>query len=131
MAHFAHVVNGVVDYVAVISQETLDAHGGWRCPECRQFGAVSEWVQTSYNTLQGVHTKGGEPLRKNYAGKGYKYDVALDAFIPPKPFESFVLNEQKGDWDAPVEKPVDGKPYEWSEEKTDWVEAPSKEVTPK
>jgi len=122
MAHFAHINNeSIVCSVIVISQETLDASGGWRCPECRQFGVVSEWVQTSYNTSKGVHKLGGVPFRKNFAGRGYKYDTVLDAFIPPKPFASFVLNEEKGEYEAPVECPKDGKMYDWNEEKGEWT----------
>lgn len=131
MSHFAHINNesGVCS-VIVISQETLDAAGGWRCPECKQFSATAEWVQTSYNTIHGVHKLGGTPLRKNYAGKGYKYDIMRDAFIPQKPFDSFILNEDKGIYEAPTEQPKDGKGYSWDEAKIQWVEVPSKEVAP-
>lgn len=113
MAHFAHITNGVVDQVIVIDAETL-ALGHW--------GDVSEWVQTSYNTRGGVHTQGGTPLRKNYAGIGYTYDAERDAFIPPKPFASWLLNEDTCLWDAPTAMPTDGKMYTWNEETTSWVE---------
>ena len=74
MAHFAKVENGIVTQVIVIDQETLNT-GHW--------GDPASWVQTSYNTSGGVHSQGGTPLRKNYAGIGYSYDAGRDAFIPP------------------------------------------------
>ena len=124
MSHFAHINNEqIVCSVIVISQETLDAAGGWRCPECRLFGAVSEWVQTSYNTKRGEHVLGGTPLRKNYAGVGYSYDKERDAFIPPKPFESWVLDEETCVYVAPTPCPKDGKGYMWKEEARAWVES--------
>lgn len=113
MAHFAHITNGVVDQVIVIDQETLNT-GHW--------GNPAEWVQTSYNTRGGVHSAGGTPLRKNYAGVGYTYDAQRDAFIPPKPFASWVLDEQTCLWNAPVAMPTDGKMYNWDEATTNWVE---------
>lgn len=80
------------------------------------------WVKTSYNTQGGVHSLGGTPLRKNYAGIGYTYDSVRDAFIPPKPFNSWVLNESSCLWEAPVPYPTDGKMYTWDEASTSWVE---------
>ena len=80
------------------------------------------WVKTSYNTQGGVHSLGGTPLRKNYAGIGYTYDSVRDAFIPPKPFNSWVLNESSCLWEAPVAYPTDGKMYTWDEASTSWVE---------
>lgn len=113
MAHYAHITNGIVDQVIVIDAETL-ATGHW--------GDPSEWVQTSYNTQGGVHTQGGTPLRKNYAGIGYTYDAQRDAFIPPKPFASWLLNETTCLWEAPTPMPTDGNMYTWNEETTAWVE---------
>lgn len=78
--------------------------------------------RTSYNTSGGVHSLGGTPFRKNYAGIGYTYDEARDAFIPPKPFPSWVLNETSCLWDAPVPRPEDDKMYAWDEASTSWVE---------
>ena len=78
------------------------------------------WKQTSYNTVGGVHTKGGVPLRKNHAGIGYTYDEDRDAFIPKKPFNSWILNEQTCQWEAPVAKPNDGKKYNWNETNLTW-----------
>jgi hypothetical protein len=77
--------------------------------------------RTSYNTQGGVHTNGGTPFRKNYAGIGYTYDPQRDAFIPPKPYPSWVLNEDTCLWDAPVPMPQDGM-YSWDEATTSWVE---------
>jgi hypothetical protein len=114
MAHYAHITNGIVDQVIVIDAETL-ALGHW--------GNPSEWVQTSYNTHGGVHATGGTPLRKNYAGIGYSYDATRDAFIPPKPFASWLLNETSCLWDAPTPMPVvEGKFYRWDEPTLSWVE---------
>tara|TARA_R110000868_G_scaffold67662_2_gene200593 strand:- start:28 stop:399 length:372 start_codon:yes stop_codon:yes gene_type:complete len=113
MSHFAKVENGVVTQVIVIEQDVLNL-GHW--------GDPASWVQTSYNTQGGVHTQGGTPLRKNYAGIGYTYDSVRDAFIPPSPFPSWVLNEDTCLWDAPTAMPADGKMYTWDEPTTAWVE---------
>jgi len=78
------------------------------------------WKQTSYNTVGGVHTLGGTPLRKNHAGIGYTYDEDRDAFIPPKNYPSWTLNEDTCRWEAPVAYPDDGKRYNWNEETTSW-----------
>ena len=80
------------------------------------------WLQTSYNTVGGVHTAGGTPLRKNYAGIGYTYDAERDAFIAPNPFASWLLNEDTCLWEPPVPKPTDGKIYEWDEPTLSWIE---------
>ena len=80
------------------------------------------YKQTSYNTRGGVHALGGTPFRKNYAGLGYTYDAGRDAFIPPKPYASWVLNETSCLWDAPVPMPVDDKRYMWDEANKVWVE---------
>ena len=84
-----------------------------------------EWIQTSYNTLGGEHKLGGTPLRKNYAGVGFTYDRTLDAFIPPKPFDSWELNEDTCLWQAPVPMPDNGKLYTWNETTTSWDEVPT------
>ena len=80
------------------------------------------WKQTSFNTQGGVHKLGGTPLRKNFASKGYTYDEAKDAFIPPKPYSSWTLNEDTCQWEAPVARPDNVKLYEWKEETTSWDE---------
>ena len=78
------------------------------------------WKQTSYNTHGGVHSSGGTPLRKNHASIGYAYDETRDAFIPPKPFNSWVLNEDTCLWNAPVIYPTDGNKYTWNESTLTW-----------
>ena len=115
MSHFAKVENGVVTQVIVIEQDVLNL-GHW--------GDPASWVQTSYNTQAGVHKLGGTPLRKNYAGIGYTYDSVRDAFIPPKPYASWLLNEDTCHWDAPIPMPTDDKRYQWRESTTSWVEQP-------
>jgi hypothetical protein len=79
------------------------------------------WKQTSYNTHAGVHSSGGTPFRKNFAGIGYTYDEDRDAFIPKKPFNSWVLNEDTCLWEAPVAYPTDGQRYSWNEENQNWT----------
>lgn len=112
MAHWAHLTNGIVDQVIVIDEETL-ALGHW--------GDPSEWKQTSYRTQGGQHPE-DKPFRFNYAGLGYSYDATRDAFIPPKPFASWLLNETTCLWEAPTPMPTDGKMYSWDEATTAWVE---------
>ena len=113
MSHFAKVDNGVVVQVIVAEPEFFDTFVD---------NSPGEWVQTSYNTYGGVHTLGGTPLRKNYAGIGFTYDAQRDAFIPPKPFPSWVLDEETCLWNAPVARPTDGKDYQWDEQTTNWIE---------
>lgn len=108
MSHFAQVENGIVTQVIVAEQDVIDSG---------LFG--TGWVQTSYNTRGGQHPN-GTPLRKNYAGVGYTYDEQRDAFIPPKPFASWLLNEDTCLWDAPVAMPNDGAVYQWNEETLAW-----------
>ena len=120
MAHYAFLnMQNIVTEVIVGKDET-DGPTNWEI----HYGNMREQVckRTSYNTIGGEHTKGGTPFRKNYAGIGYTYDYARDAFIPPKPFDSWILNSNTCQWDAPVEYPTDGKLYVWSEENQNWVE---------
>ena len=77
-------------------------------------------LRTSYNTVAGQHTAGGTPFRGNYAGIGYKYDEALDAFLPPQPFPSWTLSEATYSWEAPVPYPTDGEQYVWNENRKEW-----------
>lgn len=114
MAHFAQLdENNIVTQVLVIEQDVIDTG---------LFGEPSSFVQTSYNTHGGVHTQGGTPLRKNYAGIGYTYDSVRDAFIPPKPYNSWVLDEDTCLWNSPTPMPTDDKRYSWDEDTTSWVE---------
>ena len=78
------------------------------------------WKQTSYNTIGGVHTKGGIPFIKNHAGIGYTYNEDRDAFIPPKPFKSWVLNEDTCLWESPILYPQDNNEYNWNEQNQSW-----------
>ena len=110
MSHFAKVENGIVTNVIVAEQDYINT-----LPD------VALWVQTSYNTYGGQHPE-GTPLRKNYAGIGFTYDAVRDAFIPPKPYESWVLNEDSCLWNAPVAYPNDGKEYYWDETTVSWKE---------
>ena len=130
MGHFARVINGIVDTVIVADQEDIDSG---------RHGDISQWIQTSYNTYGGVHYIPGtnqpsenqaKALRKNYAGPGMTYDAQRDAFIPRKPYPSWILNEQSCTWDPPVQLPAnDGQPhpqggaigYNWDEENQQWV----------
>lgn len=79
------------------------------------------YKQTSYNTSGGVHLLGGTPLRKNYAGIGYTYDADRDAFIPPKPFPSWILDEETCWWNPPVAYPTDSDQYDWDETNQQWL----------
>jgi hypothetical protein len=116
MAHFAQLENNIVKQVIVVSnQDILDENG----QESEQIGIDfcsnllgGTWKQTSYNAK----------IRKNYAGIGYTYDEGHDAFIPPKPYNSWLLDEDKAQWKAPVDYPTDDKRYTWDEETTSWKE---------
>jgi hypothetical protein len=112
MSHFAQInQNNIVTRVIVAEQDFIDS---------TVVGDPSTWIQTSYNTYGGQHKLGGTPLRKNYAGIGYYYDSELDAFIAPKPFESWILNTDTCLWEAPIAIP-DGM-YYWNETELNWVE---------
>ena len=113
MGHFAKVVDGTVTQVIVAEQDFIDSFVD---------SSPGEWIQTSYNTQGGVHSNGGTPLRKNYAGIGFTYDKKKDAFIPPKPFASWKLNKDSCLWEAPVAMPTDGKVYVWNESTLAWDE---------
>ena len=116
MAHYAKVNNGIVEQVIVVEPEFFETFVDT---------TPGEWIQTSYNTRGGIHLLGGEPLRKNYAGIGFTYDRQLDAFIPPKSFESWVLNEETCLWNAPVAYPEDGQHYTWNESTQSWDLVPT------
>lgn len=118
MAHYAEIdENNVVIRVLVVPDN--QEHRGHEYM-ANDLGLGGTWVKTSYNTNGGVHLNGGTPFRKNYAGVGYKFDSTRDAFIPPKPFESWVLDEETCCWKAPVAYPTDGLMYEWNENLVDW-----------
>jgi len=120
MAHFAEIdENNVVQRVIVVAnKDTADANGN----EVESIGVAfcqrllgGNWKQTSYNAN----------FRKNYAGIGFTYDAGIDAFVPPKPYPSWVLNSNTAQWEAPVPMPQDGKMYSWDEATQSWVEVPS------
>lgn len=113
MGHFAKVQDGIVTKVIVAETDFFETFVD---------NSAGEWIQTSYNTRGGTHTQGGTPMRKNYAGIGFTYDVQRDAFIPPQPFASWALNEDTCLWDAPVAHPDDGNPYKWNDNTQAWVE---------
>jgi hypothetical protein len=113
MSHFAKVQDGKVTQVIVAEPEFFQTFVD---------SSPGEWIQTSYNTHGGVHTLGGTPLRKNYAGIGYTYNRQLDAFIPPQPFPSWILDEETCLWNAPTPYPTDGENYTWDEATTNWIE---------
>lgn len=119
MAHFAKLdSNNIVETVHVVDNENLLNENGVEEEAIgiaylnNVHGEVSTWVQTSYNSK----------FRKNYAGIGYSYDASKDAFIGPKPYPSWVLNEDTCQWKSPVEYPEDGKRYDWNEGTTSWDE---------
>ena len=118
MAHYAFLdLNNVVTEVIVGKNEGEDGvdweqwYGEFRGQTCKR---------TSYNTFGGQHPE-GRPLRKNYAGIGYTYDASRDAFIPPKPFASWTLDEDTCQWVSPVACPTDGQLYKWNEQDQNWV----------
>jgi hypothetical protein len=130
MANFAKLDgNNVVTFVTVGRQED----DGLEAELTARTGDV--YKQTSYNTLGGVHYTDGEPsadqtqaLRFNYAGIGYTYDETRDAFIPPQPYASWVLDEATCWWVAPIPMPTDGADYVWDEQATEWIEVTNETV---
>ena len=117
MAHFAQINenNIVVQVITAGNEYELTGEELYT----NMTGKV--WKRTSYNTHGGIHTQGGTPYRKNYAGIGYTYDEARDAFIPPKPYNSWILNESSCLWEAPIPYPEDGNVYVWSEATQQWI----------
>ena len=131
MGHFAKVVDGKVTQVIVAEKEFFDTFVD---------SSPGQWLRTSYNMRGGVHYEPNsdtprpdqsQALRKNYAGIGYSYDAQRDAFIPPQPFPSWILDEQTCFWNPPVPKPtMDGKMYRWDEPTLAWVQVISPDATP-
>jgi hypothetical protein len=119
MAHFAKIINGIVDHVIVAEPDFFDTFVDT---------VPGEWIQTSYNTHGGIHynTETGQPddgipLRYNYAGPGFIYDKSRDAFYEPQPYPSWTLDEDKCIWQPPVPAPDSG-PHTWNEETQTWDE---------
>ena len=123
MAHYAFINENWVVTDVIVGKE--ESNYDWE----KHYGDIRGQLckRTSYNTLGGVNVKGGQSFRKNYAGIGYTYDPDRDAFIPPKPFESWILNNDTALWEAPVPLPEDSgtgeppKSYIWNEETTSWI----------
>lgn len=111
MGHYAKVVNGVVTQVIVAEANFFDSFIDT---------SPGKWIQTSYNTHAGVHSQDGTPLRKNFAGIGFSYDKTRDAFIPPKPYPSWLLNDDTCQWEPPVAYPEGEGLYSWNEETQSW-----------
>lgn len=130
MAHYAKIETikkNIMEGNEVVAQETIENLVTEVIVANKDYVDTLEgtWVQTSYHTKEGKHLEGGEPLRKNFAGVGYTYDSSRDAFIPPKPFDSWVLNEDTCTWYPPTEMPIDDKKYRWIEESKTWQIAES------
>ena len=126
MASFAKIgLNGkVIEVISVVNEVLHDANGVEQevigIDFLTKLTGYPIWKQTSYNTFGGIHSNGGTPLRKNHASIGYTYDEDRDAFIPPKPFNSFVLNENTCLWNAPVAMPINDNEYIWNESTLTW-----------
>jgi hypothetical protein len=126
MASFAKIGlnNKVIEVLSVVNEVLHDANGieqeSIGIDFLTKLTGYPLWVQTSYNTHGGVHDNGGTPLRKNHAGIGYTYDETRDAFIPKKPYNSWILNEQTCLWESPIPMPSDGQRYKWNEQIQNW-----------
>lgn len=126
MASFAKIgLNGkVIEVQSVVNEVLHDADGieqeAIGIDFLTKLTGWAIWKQTSYNTHGGVHDKGGTPFRKNHAGIGYTYDEDRDAFIPPKPFNSWILNEDTCLWESPIPYPQDNNMYKWNEQNQSW-----------
>jgi hypothetical protein len=128
MAHFAKLgIGDIVERVEVVSNDIATSEQAGVDFLNNLYNTRDVWKQTSYNTREGVHLLDGTPFRKNYAGIGHRYDPSRDAFISPKPFNSWTLNETTCQWEAPVEKPeltveqrTNNNYYRWNEDTRTW-----------
>jgi hypothetical protein len=120
MAHFAEIDESNTVVRVLVVPDAQEGRGQEYLAD--DLGLGGTWKKTSYNTQGGVHALGGTPYRKNYAGIGYTFDAEKDAFIAPKPYASWVLDEATCTWQAPVAMPNDDKIYRWDEETTNWIE---------
>ena len=131
MASFAKIGlnNKVIEVLSVVNEVLHDSNGieqeSIGIDFLTKLTGYPVWKQTSYNTVGGVHDNGGTPFRKNHAGIGYTYDETRDAFIPPQPYPSWVLNETTCQWQAPIPYPTDGKLYNWDETTKNWILIPA------
>jgi hypothetical protein len=126
MAHYAFLDNNNIVTQVMTGKNENEEGINWE----QHYGSFCNKVckRTSYNTQNGIHLLGGTPFRKNYAGIGYTYDETRDAFIPPKTFNSWILNEDTCNWEAPINYPTDGKSYKWNEEILTWVEISNNQI---
>tara|TARA_R100001015_G_C4593826_1_gene149137 strand:+ start:489 stop:866 length:378 start_codon:yes stop_codon:yes gene_type:complete len=121
MAHFAKIGAGsIVERVEVVHNDVATSEQAGVDFLNNLYGTADTWIQTSYNTFAGEHKLGGTPFRKNYATVGGRYDQTRDAFIAPQNYESWILNEDTCQWEAPVAYPTDGQTYDWNETNQTW-----------
>ena len=120
MAHYAFLDENNIVTEVITGKDENEGLYDWERFYANERGQPCK--RTSLNTSGGIHTRGGTPYRKNYAGIGYTYDATRDAFIPPKPFNSWILNETTCLWEAPSAKPDQTKTYGWNEENLQWIE---------
>ena len=119
MSHWAEInENNIVTRVLVGNNDDINGDEGYKWLIDNLSGV---WKKTSYNTKAGQHKEGGTPFRKNYAGVGFTYDESRDAFIPPKPFDSWILDEETCQWNSPVRLPDEENLYFWDEAELKWV----------
>lgn len=119
MAHYALLDENNVVVEVIVGKDENDENGvDWE----QVYGELKGMTckRTSYNTKQGIHSNGGTPFRKNYAGIGFSYDFDRDAFIPPKPHSGFVINEETCDWEPPFPHPIDENTYIWNDDIENW-----------
>jgi hypothetical protein len=123
MAHYAFINEDNVVVEVIVGRdedEVVQGISDWEAYYTTKREGLRA-VRTSYNTRANQHTGDGTPFRGNYAGIGYSYLEDLDIFVPPKPYESWSLNEETASWNAPVSYPTDGEQYTWDEETTSWI----------
>ena len=121
MASFAKIGSGnIVEQVVAVSNEVATTEQAGVEFLQNLYNDTATWKQTSYNTYGGVHSLDGTPFRKNFAGVGYTYDETKNAFISPKPYASWVLNDDTCLWESPVAYPDDGERHTWNEDTTSW-----------
>lgn len=113
MAHYAYLDENNIVIAVIVGRDEGEDGVDWEA----YYGAK----RTSYNSRGGVHVSGGVAFRKNYAGIGYYYDSQRDAFIPPQPFASWILNEDTCLWESPIAYPQDGEKYAWDESTISWI----------
>ena len=118
MAHYALLDENNVVVNVIVGEEEGHQNKNWEKIYSGMFGL--RCLRTSYNTFQGKHTRGGFPFRGNYAGVGYLYYKSIDAFVPPKPYDSWILDRSTYDWQPPIPYPLDGNRYVWNENIKNW-----------